>query len=60
MAILFRVVDYQIENLFLRSKLSHYLTARVLSYALGANKVFIEVFVVETSKKAHSIGNPKG
>ena len=34
--------------------------ARVVSYALGAYKVFIESFVVETSKKAHSIGNSKG
>jgi hypothetical protein len=34
--------------------------ARVISYALGAYKVFIESFVVETSKRAHSIGNSKG
>ena len=33
------------------------LRARVLSYALGAYKVFIEDGDVETSKKAHSIGN---
>jgi hypothetical protein len=36
------------------------LRARVLSYAQGAYKVFIESVVVETSKKALSIGNSKG
>ena len=36
------------------------LRARVVSYALGAYKVFIEAVVVETSKKAHLIGNSKG
>jgi hypothetical protein len=32
----------------------------VISYAWGAYKVFIEIFVVETRKRAHSIGNSKG
>jgi hypothetical protein len=32
------------------------LWARVISYALGAYKIFIESVVVETSKWAHSIG----
>jgi hypothetical protein len=36
------------------------LRARVVSYALGTFKVFIESLVVETSKRAHSIGNSKG
>ena len=36
------------------------LRARVLSYALGAYKVFIEGVVVETSEEVHSIGNLKG
>jgi hypothetical protein len=36
------------------------LRARVVSYSLGVHKVFIESFVVETSKRAHSIGNSKG
>ena len=31
--------------------------AKVVSYALGACKVFIDRFVVKTSKGAHSIGN---
>jgi hypothetical protein len=33
------------------------LRARVVISALGAYKVFIESFVVETSKRAHLIGN---
>ena len=36
------------------------LRARVVSYALGAYKVFTESVVVETSKKANLIGNSKG
>ena len=35
------------------------LRARVVSYALGAYKVFIESVVVETSKRAHWTGNQK-
>jgi hypothetical protein len=56
-AILFSVVDFQIENIFLRRIPPTNLRARVLSYALGTYKVFIEGVVVETSKQAHSIGN---
>jgi hypothetical protein len=33
------------------------LRARIVIYALGAYKVFIERVIVETSKVAHSIGN---
>jgi hypothetical protein len=36
------------------------LRRRVVSYALGAYKVLIESVVVETSKRAHSIGNSNG
>jgi hypothetical protein len=57
---LFSVVDILIENMFLRRILPTTLRARVLSYALGAYKVFIEDVFVETSKTAHSIGNTKG
>ena len=32
---------------------------RVVNYALEAYKVYIDSVVVETSKKAHSIGNSK-
>jgi hypothetical protein len=34
--------------------------AKVVSYALGVYKVFIDRVVVETSKGAHSIGNWEG
>ena len=34
--------------------------AKDVGYALGAYKVFIESFVIETSKRVHSIGNSKG
>ena len=33
------------------------LRARVVSYTLGAYKEFIEIIVLETSKRAHLIGN---
>jgi hypothetical protein len=36
------------------------LRARVVSYALKLDKVFIESIVVDTSKVAHSIGNSEG
>jgi hypothetical protein len=41
-AILFSKVDFQIENMFLRRTFPTTHRARVLSYALGAYKVFIE------------------
>jgi hypothetical protein len=41
-------------------KLEVIMLMQVLSYALGAYKVFIESVVVETSKQNHSIGNSKG
>ena len=56
-AILFSVVDFHIENIFLGGHSPTTLRARVLSYALGAYKVFIEGVVVETSKQAQLIGN---
>ena len=54
------VVDFQMEIMFLGGHSPTALRARVVSYALWAYKVFIEGVVVETSKKAHSIGNSKG
>jgi hypothetical protein len=59
-AIFFSVVDFQIEIMLLRGHSPTALRARVVSYALGAYKVLRESVVVETSKKAHSIGNSKG
>jgi hypothetical protein len=56
-AILFSVVDFQIEIMFLRRTLPKAFRARVVSYALGAYKIFIEHVVAETSKRGHSIGN---
>ena len=56
-AILFSLVDFQIENMFLRRTVPPTLSARVLSCALGAYKVFIECVVIETSKQAQAIGN---
>jgi hypothetical protein len=44
-------------SLSLTNRLPVALRTRVVSYALGANKVFIESFVVEASKRAHSIEN---
>jgi hypothetical protein len=54
---LFSVVDFQIEIMFLRRTLPKAFRARVVSYALGAYKIFIEHVVAETSKRGHSIGN---
>ena len=59
-AILFSVFDFQIENMILGGHSPTTPRARVLSYALGAYKVFIKGVVGETLKKAHSIGNSKG
>jgi len=52
---LFSVVYFKIENVFLGVDSPKTLGARLLSYALGAYKVFIEGVVVGTSKKAYSI-----
>jgi hypothetical protein len=46
--------------MFLRRTLPYNPRGKGLSYALGVYKVFTEGVVVETSKKAHSIGNSKG
>jgi hypothetical protein len=56
MTILFSVVDFQTEIMFWRGHSPTDLRARVVRYALGAYKVFIESVVVETWKKARSIG----
>jgi hypothetical protein len=39
-AILFSIVVFQIDNMFLRRRLPHKIGARVLSYGLGSYKVF--------------------
>jgi hypothetical protein len=54
------IVDLLINNKFLKRSLPTTLRARVLGYALGAYKVFIECVVIETSKKSHFTGNSKG
>jgi hypothetical protein len=55
--ILFSVVESYGNYVFEDDKPPTLLRARVVSYALGAHKVLIESVVVETSKKAHLIGN---
>jgi hypothetical protein len=57
---LFSVVESYGNYVFEDDKPPTLLRARVISYALGAHKVLIESVVVETSKKAHLIGNRKG
>ena len=57
---MFSVDDFQIKIMILRRILPTALRARVVSYALGAYKLFIESIVVKTSKMAHSIGSSKG
>ena len=59
-AILFNVVERSGNYIFELDIPPTVFRARVVSYALGASKVFIESVVVETSKKAHSIRNSKG
>jgi hypothetical protein len=59
-AILFSIVDFQIENMILRRTLPHKPQGKGFKLCPGAYKVFIENVVVETSKQAHSIGNSKG
>ena len=49
-AILFSVVNFRVEIIFLSRTLPKALRARVVSYALGAYKVFTERIVVKTSK----------
>ena len=57
MAIFFNVVENSGNYVFEDDNPLRALRARVVSYALGAYKVFIERVVVETSKRAHSIRN---
>jgi hypothetical protein len=54
---LFSVVDFRIENIFLRRTLPQNPQGKGFKLCPGAYKVFIEGVVVKTSKKAHSIGN---
>ena len=56
-AILFNVVLSSGNKVFEDDNPPTALRTRAVSYALGAYKVFIERIVVETSKRAPSIGN---
>ena len=56
-AILFNVVEKSGNYIFGDDTPPTALRVRVVIYALGTYKVFIEWAVVETSKRAHSIGN---
>ena len=57
---MFSVVDFQIENTFLRRTLPNNPQGKGFKVCPGANSVFIESVVLETSKKALSIRNSKG
>jgi len=54
---LFNVVEISGTYVFKNDKPPRAPRAEVVSYALGAYKVFIDRVVVKTSKGAHSIGN---
>jgi hypothetical protein len=54
---LFNVVESSGNYVFEDDNPLRALRARVVSCDLGAFKVFIESFVIETSKRAHLIGN---
>ena len=56
-AILFNVVESSGNYVFKDDKPPRAPRAKVVSYALGAYKVFNDRVVVKTSKGAHSIGN---
>ena len=56
-AILFSVVDFHIENIFLRKTLPLNPQSKGFKLRPWVYTVFIEGVVVETSKGAHSIGN---
>jgi hypothetical protein len=58
--ILFNIVKSSGNEVLEDNNLPAPLRARVISYALGAYQVFIDSVVVQTSKRAHSIGNSKG
>jgi len=53
----FKVVEKSKNYVFENENPPTALRTRVVSYALGAYKVFIESIVVKTSKSADSIGN---
>jgi hypothetical protein len=57
---LFNVVESLGNYIFEQETLPTVFGAKVISYDLGAYKVFIENYVVETSKSAYSVGNSKG
>ena len=54
---MFKVVERSGNYIFEDDTSPTALRERVVSYALGTYKVFIDSDVVETSKRAHSIGN---
>ena len=56
-AILFNVTESSGNYVFENNNPPTSLRARVVSYALGTYMALIESFVVETSKRAHLIGN---
>ena len=58
-AISFNVVESSGNYVFEDDNPPTPLRAMVISYALGAYKIFIEGVVIETSKKAHLIGYSK-
>jgi hypothetical protein len=57
---MFSAVDFQIETMFLGRTLHHSPQGKGCKLCPGAYKLFIESVVVETSKKAQSVGNSKG
>ena len=59
-AILFSVVDFLIESMFLRRTFHHNPQGKGFKLYPGVYKVFIEGVIIETSKGAHLIGNSKG
>jgi hypothetical protein len=58
MAILFNVVERS-ENYVFENDNPPHIARRtsIVGYSLGAHKVSIASFIVEASKRAHSIGN---
>jgi hypothetical protein len=58
MAMLFKVVEMSGNYIFEDDNPPLIaLRRRVVSFAFGAFNVFVEIFVVEASKRAHLIGN---
>jgi hypothetical protein len=54
---LFKLVESSGNSVFEDDNPLRALKTRVVSYGLGTYKVFVESFAVETSKRAHLIGN---